>query len=121
MWKRIAAAYPLWYEPEVLMCYRRHRASASFEFMRSGENIAEIGRSIELSRAALPPAIAADVTRRTRRNYTRYAVESACRNLVEGDVASAWAQIRAARRLGSAGALALEIGRFLPRSRRLKR
>ena len=102
MWKRIAAAYPMWYEPEVLACYRRHRASASFRHMRSGENIAEIGRSIELSRDELPPAIAADVTRRTRRNYTRYAVESAWRTLMDGDVASCWAQVRAACRISSA-------------------
>jgi hypothetical protein len=119
MWKRIAAAYPLWYEPEVLMFYRRHRASASFAHMRSGENIVEIGRSIELSHAALPPAIAADVTRRTRKRYTRYAVESAWRTLMDGDLASSWAQIRAARRLSSGVGVALEIGRFLPRARRL--
>jgi glycosyltransferase involved in cell wall biosynthesis len=121
MWKRIAAAYSLWYEPEVLACYRRHHASASFWHMRSGENIAQIGRSIELSHGALPPAIAADVTRRTRRNYTRYAVESAWRTLMDGDVASSWAQVRAARRISSTAAVALEIGRFLPRARRMPR
>jgi glycosyltransferase involved in cell wall biosynthesis len=121
MWKRIAASYALWYEPEVLACYRRHRGSASFRHMRSGENIAQIGRSIELSSTGLPAAIAADVTRRTRRNYTRYAVESAWRTLMDGDVASCWAQVRAARHINSAAAVALAIGRFLPQARRVPR
>lgn len=121
MWKRIAAAYPLWYEPEVLMCYRRHPASASFTFIRTGENIAEIRRSIELSRSTLPPAIAVEVTRQTRKTYTRSAVVSAWRTLMAGDLASSWAQIREARRLTSSVAVALAIGRFLPRARRVPR
>jgi hypothetical protein len=89
--------------------------------MRSGENIAEIGRSIELSRDDLPAAIAAEVTRRTRRNYTRYPVESAWRTLMDGDLASCWAQVRAARRISSMAAVALATGRFLPRARRVPR
>lgn len=105
MWKRIAAAYPLWYEPDELVCYRRHPGSASFGFMRSGSNIAEIRRSIELSEAMLDPAIAANVTRRARATYTNYAAVSAWRSCRERDFRSGLAQIREARKLSSARAL----------------
>jgi GT2 family glycosyltransferase len=116
MWKRIAAAYPLWYEPAVLACYRRHAASASSAFIRSGANIAEIRRSIELSAAALRPALAAEVSRRARHVYTRYAVITAWRALREHGVRASLAQIREARKLTSTLAVLREIGRFLPKA-----
>jgi glycosyltransferase involved in cell wall biosynthesis len=121
MWKRIAAAYPLWYEPETLACYRRHPTSASFTFLRSGDNIAEIRRSIELSAAVLPAAIAADVTRKTRATYTKYAVTTAWRALLARDLRATIAQIRGARKLTSTLAVALAIGRFLPKARHVPR
>jgi glycosyltransferase involved in cell wall biosynthesis len=121
MWKRIAAAYPLWYEPEALACYRRHAASASFTFIRSGANIAEIRRSIELSAAELRPAIAAQVTQRARQQYTQYAVLTAWRALLDRDFAGSLAQLREARKLTSSAAVLLAIGRFLPQARRVLR
>jgi hypothetical protein len=121
MWKRIAAAYPLWYEPEPLACYRRHAGSASVAFQRSGANIAEIGRSIELSESALPPSIAVATTRRARANYTRYATGLAWRALAQRDLRSTLAQLRAARRLTSTCSVAQEIGRLLARTWRAPR
>lgn len=109
MWKRLAAAYPLWYEPAPLACYRRHGGSATNAFLRSGANIAEIGRSIALSAAILPPAVAAEATRRARLNYTRYAVDLAWQALAARQLRTGLAQLREARRLSStrvvAGAL----------------
>ena len=84
MWKRIAAVYPLWYEPSPLACYRRHAGSATSAFVRSGANIAEIRRSIDLSAPLLPATLAADAMRRARVNYTTYAVELAWRALQAG-------------------------------------
>jgi GT2 family glycosyltransferase len=111
MWKRIAAARPLWYEPEALACYRSHGASASIGFQRVGDNIAEIARSIALSEPLLPPARAADLTRRTREAYTRYAVRLAWNALVARDLRTAIAQLRAARALAPTHAIAVELGR----------
>jgi GT2 family glycosyltransferase len=111
MWKRIAAAYPIWYEPEALACYRRHGESASVAFQRSGENIAEIDRSITLSESELPAAIAAETTRRTRENYARYAAGLAWQALAGRDLQTALAQLRAARGLGSTRLVAGELGR----------
>jgi glycosyltransferase involved in cell wall biosynthesis len=111
MWKRIAAAYPLWYEPEALACYRRHRASASIGFQRSGENMAEIDRSIALSQAELPAAVAVETTRRTRENYARYATGLAWDAFAGRDLLTAVAQLRAACRMGSSGLVGRELGR----------
>jgi hypothetical protein len=121
MWKRIAAAYPLWYEPEPLACYRRHAGSASLAFMRSGANIAEIGRSIELSASSLQPSLVAEATKRARENYTKYAVDLAWHALWARDLRSSLAQIREARKLTSSVAVAQAVGRLLARAARLPR
>jgi GT2 family glycosyltransferase len=122
MWKRIAAAYPLWYEPGELAAYRRHGGCASTRFMRSGAtHIAEIRRSIERSEALLPAAVAAEVSRRAREGYTRYAVACARDAFVEGHVRSSLAQLREARRLTSGLAVAAAIGRLLAPARRRSR
>ncbi len=111
MWKRIAAAFPLAYEPDALMSYRRHDASASNGFQRSGANIEEIARSIALTEPLLPAAIAAETTRRTRENYTRYAARLGWNALVARDLRTAFAQLRAARLLGSTRTIASELTR----------
>ena len=111
MWKRIAAARPLWYEPEALACYRSHGASASIGFQRVGDNIAEIARSIALSEPLLPPASAEDLTRRTRAGYTRYAVGLAWQAFAKRDLRTAIAQLRAARALAPPRAIAIELAR----------
>lgn len=36
MWKRIAAHYSVWYEPELLACYRLHSSSESSRLVKSG-------------------------------------------------------------------------------------
>jgi glycosyltransferase involved in cell wall biosynthesis len=120
MWKRIAAAYPLWYDPAPLARYRRHAASASSAFVRSGANIAEIRRSIELSGAALQPDLAAMVSKRARQAYTKYAVLTAWRALRAHEYAASFAQVREARKLTSTLSVLLAIGRFLPGARRVR-
>jgi len=87
MWKRVASRYPLWYDPEPLACYRQQGRSASRALIRSGENIAEVRRSIESSQSYLPSAMAADMVRRARKYYTRHVVHLAGQLLfVEHDV-----------------------------------
>lgn len=121
MWKRIAAAYPLWYEPTPLACYRRHHGSASVGFQRSGDNMAEIARSIALSAALLPPSIAADASRRARANYARYATNLAWNALAARDLRTALAQLRAARQLGSTATVTRDLARHAARAWRTRR
>jgi hypothetical protein len=102
MWKRIASQYPLWCEPEPLAGTRRHEQSTTRKLMQSGANIAEIRRSIETSKSYLPAAMAADMDRRARDYYTRYAVLKAAQLLViEGDVGATLAQLWEARKIRS--------------------
>lgn len=55
MWIRIAAHYPIWYEPATLAAWRNHPKNATEGFKRSGEALADFLRCIETSRFLLPP------------------------------------------------------------------
>jgi glycosyltransferase involved in cell wall biosynthesis len=94
MWKRIAAQYPVWFEPEPLAGRRGHGESTTRKLMRSGMNIAEIFRSIEISKSYLPAAIATDMAWRARDKYTKFAVRTAVRQLFKRDAGAALAQVR---------------------------
>jgi glycosyltransferase involved in cell wall biosynthesis len=111
MWKRIAVAYPLWYTTAPLATYRRHHANTTLAFQRSGANMAEIERSIGLSESVLPPAIAAETTRRARERYARYAAGIAWQALTRRDLPTAWVQLRAARAMSSTRLVAAELRR----------
>jgi glycosyltransferase involved in cell wall biosynthesis len=102
MWKRIAARFPVWFDPEPLACYRRHGEAASIGLMRTGTNIAEIRESIAASAPCLPEALRPEVTRRAVRYYAKHALRNAWKMLVQyGDVASSTAQLREARKMTS--------------------
>ena len=69
MWQRIAARFPIWYDPTPLAFYREHdRSTSNFaEFSRDG--ILEAYRCIEAMRSYLPPAEAQAIVERTKRHY----------------------------------------------------
>lgn len=105
MWKRVAVATPIWYEPARLAWCRRHRASATSRLQRSGRNLIEIGWSIKRDRAYLDPAIERLATDRARTYYTDLALRDA-RELLEGQQPlRAFAQIWAARHVSSTRAV----------------
>jgi hypothetical protein len=54
MWVRGAAHYPLWYEPEPLAIYRVGDGTLISEAMRTGENVRDLVRVIELMQPLLP-------------------------------------------------------------------
>jgi glycosyltransferase involved in cell wall biosynthesis len=66
IWIRIAARYPIWYEPEILGAWRQHTGSYSTSAMRSGRLIADIRRCIEFSHFSLPPDRADAISRKAR-------------------------------------------------------
>jgi glycosyltransferase involved in cell wall biosynthesis len=98
MWRRIAAHYPVWFEPETLACYRLHLASVTSHQIRTGENIADIRRSIDVARNYLPQEEANDLSRQAREYYAQRALDAACVLLAKQDQAAAKAQIREAMR-----------------------
>lgn len=96
MWKRIAVHYPVWYEPQLLACYRQHSASDTSSLIRSGQNLADIRRAIEISQAYLPQSISGSLSAQAREVYALRASNRARLMLEMGDPAAAIAHIREA-------------------------
>ena len=48
MWQRIALAYPIWYEPELLACYRVHTGSETMRLRRMGGDFADEAKAIPI-------------------------------------------------------------------------
>lgn len=95
MWKRIAAHYSFWYEPQPLACYRLwHSSSESSRLMKSGANVADLRKSIEISQSYLPEMIAAELSSKARENWALGALDTARRMISVGDTVAAMNQIR---------------------------
>jgi glycosyltransferase involved in cell wall biosynthesis len=99
MWVRIAAACPVAYLPEPLALYRVHGLSRTGSFVRTGENVRDLRRVIEINREHLPPARADVLTHRALRETATTCLRRARRALGSGDTATARAQVREAVRL----------------------
>src|SRR5262249_43063062 len=95
MWQRIAARYPIWYEPRVLASYRSHPASDTTRLRRTAANVADTRRAIGIANAYLPPHLAGELRRQALGFYGNKAVESAHRLRAGGDPDAALAQLRA--------------------------
>ncbi len=94
MWKRIVAHYPIWYEPKILACFRRHSDSTSSGLIRRGENIADTYKAIDISKNYLPPPLASILTQQARRNYAKAALGMAHGLLAHGELDAAISQFK---------------------------
>ena len=94
MWKRIAAHYNVWYEPQILACFRLHSASETSRLMQSGGNIADARKAIEISRFYLPKTLAEELSNQSKEHYAIEALKMAHIMLQRGEVNYAFAQIR---------------------------
>ncbi|HKQ72400.1 MAG TPA: glycosyltransferase [Blastocatellia bacterium] len=112
MWKRIAARYPVWYEPQPLACYRTHNSSETYRLIRTGEDIVDAKKSIEISRAYLPKEIADRVSAKAAERFSIEAVRNARRMLGLRNVSASLAQIRGALRLSPTLKVVLAVIRF---------
>jgi glycosyltransferase involved in cell wall biosynthesis len=92
MWVRIAAHYPVWYEAEPLMLYRVRSTSLSGRSLRTGENVQDLRRVIEINRAYLPSANAAELTGKAKEACAFAALRRAQRMLGAGDLRGPLAQ-----------------------------
>lgn len=54
MWSRIAARYPIWYEPEMLACYRSHPGSETFRLRRANLECQDHGKCMAVVARRLP-------------------------------------------------------------------
>ncbi|MEH2091301.1 tetratricopeptide repeat protein [Nostoc sp.] len=69
LYKRITTFYDWWYEPEILVHYRVHSQSMRTELSLSGDRVASIRRSIEISESYLPADLCAGITAQSRKHY----------------------------------------------------
>ena len=96
MWVRIAAHFPIWYEPRPLAVYRMHDASNTERHVTSAKDAAYNRMAIRIFSAYLPKHRVDDVTRRARRTYALSALETARRLKLRGNWRGFFAQVREA-------------------------
>lgn len=94
MWKRISTYNELWYEPEPLACYRIHPTSTSNRLIRTGENISELFKSIELTQEFIPEFFTGELLQQAKEYQTMFAFHLAQGLLANGEIMAAIAQIR---------------------------
>jgi GT2 family glycosyltransferase len=96
MWTRIAANFPVWYEPDPLALYRVHSGSSSGKSRRIGENVVDLRRAIEINRELLGSESADELSARALEITAVTAIRRAGPMLQAGDEAAARAQVREA-------------------------
>jgi GT2 family glycosyltransferase len=96
MWVRIAAHFPIGYLPEPLAAYRVGGSSLSGRSFRTGQNVADYLRAIEICREHLPPGQVQAISRQARRLAARAAIRRSYRALDAGDFESPPAQFKMA-------------------------
>ncbi|MFN2420590.1 MAG: glycosyltransferase [Gemmatimonadota bacterium] len=94
MWARIAAHYPVWYEPEPLAEYRLHPVSLAKRSYRTGQNVRDLRQAIEIIRSYLPPELQDSLTKQARKEAALVAVRQASKSARLGDWATARIQIK---------------------------
>lgn len=85
MWVRIAARYPVWYEPEVLAGYRMHQNSNTGRHFRMAEELDYTRQAIDIFGEYLPPNRAQVITKRAKRTYADAALNNARKFASSGD------------------------------------
>ena len=96
MWVRIAAEYPVWYEPEALALYRIRPGSLIASSMRSGRNVRDARRTVSLMRERVPSERRGTAVRAARARCAEWALKNASMMVARGDVRGAAAQTREA-------------------------
>lgn len=96
MWVRIAAHYPMWYEPEILVNYRVHSVSLTKRCQRTGQNIRDLSKAVDLNESSLPISIREELTNKAKKNWALYAINNAKKMLRNDDVAAAIIQLKEA-------------------------
>lgn len=109
MWMRLASRYPIWIDPVVRAVYRKHAASETSRQVRSGANVADIGRALDVAREYLPADRADALVRLSRDAWARGVMNGIRDFLRRGDVVAAMAQFREAMKLSVSPTVLREI------------
>lgn len=95
MWKRAIAYFPTWFEPQPLACYREHSSSDTSRLLKSGGNVIDVHRAIDIAESYLPSNIAVELSNKSREYYAVCALNTAYQMFSRGDIDSALNQIKA--------------------------
>jgi glycosyltransferase involved in cell wall biosynthesis len=101
MWVRIAASYPVWYEPEVLACYRRHEANETARLQRAGADLPDVVAALDWISRHVPAHRRGELRREAERRMRWRWHREANRLMEAGRWWPALAQIRRAYQLES--------------------
>src|SRR5579864_315109 len=93
MWIRIAASYPVWYDPAALAACRLHSGSETTRLMKSGRPVGDSRRCIEVSRHLLPADRADAISREARKWVSVQALNYARNSFENRRLATGWGQV----------------------------
>jgi hypothetical protein len=99
MWVRIAARYPVWFEPRPLAEYRSSGGSLSARSIPSGRYVHDLGLAVALARQHFPADRRRRLESSSRLTFARVALNSARLLWQQGQPRSALVQMRGAARL----------------------
>jgi glycosyltransferase involved in cell wall biosynthesis len=83
MWVRIAAHYPVWFEPEPLACYRMHGGNETSRLRAGGRDIADVRRAITILAGVVPPEYVAGLGRHVLADFRDQEILAMIRQLSE--------------------------------------
>jgi GT2 family glycosyltransferase len=110
MWVRIAAHYPVWFEPEPLAIYRSRASSLSGKAMRTGQNLRDVRLATRLIQPYLPATKAKTLYLQAKHLWAFWGLNLAREMLAQGDYRGAWVQIHEALRCATSASVI----QFLP-------
>ena len=103
MWVRIAANAPVFYEPQILALFRRHEDNRSAMDERTGANMQDMARAIEIWKDYLPANSRTQLEQQGRRYWADVALTLAQIFFSIDDVVACTNQLRAAKNLWNRG------------------
>jgi glycosyltransferase involved in cell wall biosynthesis len=120
MWVRIAAQYPVWYEVEPLALYRVHSKSLTGRCARTGQNVRDLRRIVEIIQPYLPTPIASKLSIEARENWALYAIKSIASGMLDtGDISAAITQIQEALKCSHSMKIIKELTYLIWRKKKL--
>ncbi len=114
MWMRIAAHYPIWYEPTTLAGFGVHDNSWTTNLIRSAETIVDEQRCIAIVRPLLPPDRAAFISGKAREGVSLRALRISCAALGQAEFRTAFRQAREALKCCASPRVIVELLWFVP-------
>lgn len=113
MWKRVAVAYPVWYEPRPLSYCGREGDSLTDGLMMNGEQIADSLLSIELTKSYWPENSRTRIADTAREHYGDYAMGLAKQQLAAGEYEAAFKNISSGLKASRSKAVQSKLIRIL--------